>query len=243
MRKLFFFNVGFLFLVLTACQKEINIAKDDLQTLGTSARDLLSADRYTSLTVEIGYMPGLAPDNASIQHLTTFLNTYIHKPGGIKILTTPLAATDKKALSISELVLLEKRSRSVFTLGASLAVYILIVDAGYADNANTLALSYWNTSTCLFGKKIQANSGGAGQVSRTLLVTTLLEHEFGHLMGLVDQGSPMQNDHKDADHGAHCINPSCLMYHAVETTGIDGTGTVPELDAQCAADLKANGGK
>jgi hypothetical protein len=62
-------------------------------------------------------------------------------------------------------------------------------------------------------------------------------------MGLVDQGSPMQNDHKDAGSGAHCINPTCLMYHAVETTGIDGTGTVPELDAQCAADLKANGGK
>jgi predicted Zn-dependent protease len=70
-----------------------------------------------------------------------------------------------------------------------------------------------------------------------------MKHEFGHLMGLVDQGSPMQNDHKDADHGAHCINPSCLMYHAVETTGIDGTNTIPELDAQCAVDLKANGGK
>jgi hypothetical protein len=243
MGKWIFVYTGFLFLALTACQKEINIAKDDLQTLGTSARDLLTADPYTSLTVEIGYMPGLVPDDASMQHLTTFLNTYIHKPGGIRVITTPIAASGKEALSISELVLLEKKSRSVFTLGSSLAVYILIVDAGYADNSNTLALSYWNTSTCLFGKNILESSGGAGQVSRTNLVTTLLEHEFGHLMGLVDQGSPMQNDHKDAGSGAHCINPTCLMYHAVETTGIDGTGTVPELDAQCAADLKANGGK
>ncbi len=74
-------------------------------------------------------------------------------------------------------------------------------------------------------------------------MTTLLEHEFGHLMGLVDQGSPMQVNHKDAANGAHCDKPDCLMYYNVEA-GFTGTlSAVPSLDANCIADLKANGGK
>ena len=39
---------------------------------------------------------------------------------------------------------------------------------------------------------------------------------------------------------------TCLMYYATETSDIFGllvTGNIPTLDAQCLADLHANGGK
>lgn len=74
----------------------------------------------------------------------------------------------------------------------------------------------------------------------------MLEHEVGHLLGLVDLGSPMQTNHKDVAHGNHCNNSGCLMYYTSETTDILGfllTGAIPTLDANCIADLKANGGK
>lgn len=98
----------------------------------------------------------------------------------------------------------------------------------------------------VFGKKIHDNSGGLGQASRTKLEATVLEHELGHLLGLVDIGSPMQTNHKDASHGNHCNNTNCLMYYAAETTDILGyllTGNIPSFDANCIADMKANGGK
>src|SRR5207247_219007 len=100
--------------------------------------------------------------------------------------------------------------------------------------------SYWNTSTCVFGKTMYNNSGGSGQVTRTQLLTTLLEHEFGHLLGLVDQGTPMIAAHKDISNGAHCDNTHCLMYYAIETADA-GTmnNNIPSLDANCMADLKA----
>ena len=69
---------------------------------------------------------------------------------------------------------------------------------------------------------------------------------MGHILGLVDIGSPMQTNHKDAAHGNHCNNTNCLMYYASETTDVLGfliTGNVPVLDANCRADLTANGGK
>lgn len=239
-----FYSILLCSLILSACQKEVNIAASDLKALGTSAHNLLSADQYTSLTVEIDYMPGFEPDAASLQHFTTFLNTYINKPDGIKIIKHVIAPSGKTTVSIPELVQLEKQSRSTFTLGTSLAVYILLADAGDMDEADILAVSYWNTSTCLFGKSIAASSGGPGQVSRTKLVTTLLEHEFGHLMGLVDQGSPMQTDHRDHNNGAHCSNPDCLMYFGIETAENIGTeNIIADFDNACKADLKANGGK
>ncbi|MGI8601296.1 MAG: hypothetical protein ACR2KB_18720 [Chitinophagaceae bacterium] len=74
------------------------------------------------------------------------------------------------------------------------------------------------------------------------LFSTLFQQEFGHLLGLVDQGTPMQQPHKDHENGSHCDNPSCLMYYAVEYPS--GPANIsPVLDAHCIADLKANGGK
>ena len=65
-----------------------------------------------------------------------------------------------------------------------------------------------------------------------------------YLMGLVNQGSPMQKDHLDHGNGAHCINSHCLMYYDVEKSTVGGNlFSIPTLDADCEADLKANGGK
>lgn len=72
-------------------------------------------------------------------------------------------------------------------------------------------------------------------------MTLLLEHEFGHLLGLVGQGSAEQTPHKDPLNGFHCSNPNCLMYFSIETN--PPFNTLPSFDADCIADLKANGGK
>ena len=117
---------------------------------------------------------------------------------------------------------------------------------GNFSEGNVLGLAYRNTSMSLLGKTIHDNSGAVGQASRTKLESTVLNHEFGHILGLVDLGSAMQSNHKDGAHGNHCNNNNCLMYYASETTDILGiliTGNIPPLDANCKADLTGNGGK
>ena len=234
----------YLFLItVTACQKDFELASEDLRRLGTSARDLLSDEKYTSLKVEIGYMPGYVPDIQSVQLLQTFLNTYLNRPAGIQIIKTPIKASGKSKLAISDLVLLEKQNRSVFTQGNTITVYIMLSDAPF-EEANVLATSYWNTSFALFGPTMFESAGGTGQVSRPKLLAVLLQHEFGHLLGLVGQGTPMQQEHQDVDNGAHCSNRACLMYYGIETAeNLGGNNAMPMIDAQCIADLKANGGK
>jgi hypothetical protein len=98
----------------------------------------------------------------------------------------------------------------------------------------------------IFEKTIREFSGGLGKPSATTLETTVSLHEFGHILGLTNNGTPMQSAHQDEPNGKHCNNKDCLMYWAVENSNIISTltgGNIPQLDAQCVADLKANGGR
>ncbi|MEO6233008.1 MAG: hypothetical protein ABJB11_18520 [Ferruginibacter sp.] len=215
------------------------------KAVGASAGDLLSSAKYTSLKIEIQYMPGYAPDANAVNNLTTFINNTLNKPAGVTIVQSQVVTGGKLVLTLDDIAALEKRSRTVYTTGTQLGVYFLITDGRYTD-ANVLGLAFRNTSIAILGKTIHDNSGGIGQASRTKLETTVLEHELAHILGLVDIGSAMQTNHKDAAHGNHCNNSNCLMYYAAETTDITGfllTGNIPVLDANCTADLHANGGK
>ena len=213
--------------------------------VGASANELLASSKYTSLTIEIQYMTGYAPDAAAISHLQTSLEGLLNKPSGITVITKEITASSGLTLSVNDVVQIERNNRTAFTSGGQIAVYVLYTNGNYTD-ANVLGIAYKNTSVVLFGKKIHDNSGAIGQASRTKLEATVLEHEMGHLLGLVDLGSPMQNGHKDAAHGNHCSNSACLMYYSSETSDIFGfliTGNIPSLDANCLADLHSNGGK
>lgn len=212
---------------------------------GASAHDLLSADTYTSLKIEIQYMPGYRPDANAIEHLKTTIGNLLNKPAGIQVTYREIPSAGKSVLSLEEAALVEKQYRTVFTGGKEMGVHLLFTDGGYTE-PKVLGVAYRNTSLCLFGKTLHDNSGSFGQVSRSTLQATVLEHELGHILGLVDVGSPMQTPHKDDANGNHCTNQDCLMYYAAETTdmlGFLGGGTVPAFDNACRADLKANGGK
>jgi hypothetical protein len=238
----FFFLIFGIILFLTDCKKESVEGSYDNQVLGASAKDLLTSYRYSALQIEIQYMPGYEPDDESINSLQNFLNSRINKPGGIKVIKEQIPAGSLPVTSLNNIVSIERSWRGYFTSGNTISVYVLITNSYYSDSG-ILATAYWNTAFCIFGKSIDDNSGAPDQASRSVLMATLLEHEFGHLLGLVDQGSQMVTDHRDAANGAHCNNPDCLMFYNVEA-GITGALTsVPLLDANCLADLKANGGK
>lgn len=235
----------------SGCKKEnavtglpaINPAND--RAVGASANDLLSAANYSAVKIELQYMPGYQPDAGGLTNLLNFLNTVMNKPGGLVVVQTAIASGGKSSYSLTDIATIEKNNRTVFSSGNQLGVYILYVDGAYTE-PGVLGIAYRNTSVCIMGKTVHDNSGGIGQVNRTKLEATVLEHEFGHLLGLVDLGSSMQSNHKDAAHGSHCNNSNCLMYYAAETSDIFGillTGNIPVLDAACRADLAGNGGK
>lgn len=238
-------------LCLGACKKSEtisnlpDIADENNRVVGASANELLSASRYNAAVVEIQYMPGFQPDAASVNNLTSFLNSLINKPGGVSVIQKQISAAGNTVLTLNDIGTIEKNNRTAYTSGSQLGIYLLFTNGSYSE-PNVLGLAYRNTSMAIMGKTIHDNSGGLGQTSRIKLESTVMEHEFGHILGLVNTGSPMQTTHQDGAHGSHCNNSNCLMYYASETTDILGfliTGNIPALDANCKADLTANGGK
>jgi len=212
--------------------------------VGASAHDLLSGSIYSTLNIQIEYSPGMQPQRESIDNLVSFLKAHLNKIGGITITQLQVGTIGKSTVSINDVTGFEDKERTLFNTGNSLAVCILAVDADYATSG-VAGVAYRNTSIVLLEKTIQAGSGGLGQASRVKVESTVLEHEFGHLLGLVNSGTPMVTGHEDEAHKPHCINSSCLMYYQIENQGFMSQldGSIPQLDANCEADLKSNGGK
>ena len=233
-----------------SCKKETTYAPGTLpnsysnQSLGASAKDMLTDNTYTSITIQVQYMPGYSLDPTTISNVTAYLSGICNKPDGVTITQTQIAA-DGDSLNLTQVAILESQNRTSYTSGHNLALYVLVTD-GYDTAGAVLGFAYRCTSICLFGGNIFAHSGGLGEVTRDALESSVLEHELGHILGLVNNTTPMVVPHQDVAHGYHCTNPNCLMYYAMETNdglGMIGANNIPLLDSNCMDDLHANGGK
>ncbi|HVZ56040.1 MAG TPA: hypothetical protein VG870_05225 [Chitinophagaceae bacterium] len=236
---------------LAACQQDtsgfVNPSgsyRHDLP-VGASARDLLADTFFQSLHIEVQYMPGAGLQPATLTHLETMLAKYLHKPGGFTVTASQILPSDP-LFTLEGLKGIEDRNRTAFTQGTSLAVYVLVTNGYYTDDSLIMATALRNTSVVLFGHCISDHASSNGE--KMILESTALEHVFGHLMGLVDQGAPMQHNHKDPAFGYHCNNSQCLMYFGATDGNYVGQtwaydNVVPVLDSNCVADIRAIGGK
>ena len=249
MKKILSIVIVFSVLLLGCNKEDVNgVSSGSIsnnRSVGASAADLLSANKFTSINIEIVFMPGFAPDATALNNLRTFINNFSNKPAGVQITQRQIAASGKAKLTLADVNSIENSNRTTFTSDNNISVYLLYADADYIED-NVLAVAYKNTSMAIFGKTVVSNSGGINQTSRTRLESAGILHEMGHLFGLVNLGSPMQVNHEDAAHAKHCNNTACLMYFATQTNMIGGgifSGAIPELDQNCKNDLRANGGK
>lgn len=215
------------------------------KTVGGSSGDLLGDKTYRSLKVEIQYVKGYKPEPVTVDHLSSFLETYLNKPGGINIVFNEIPAIGQAALSMEEVSAIEKARRTSFVQQDTIAIYVLFTDGVHPGN-KILGMAYRNTSVVVYGKAIRKYSSMAGRLTHQELETAVLLHEICHLLGLINKGADSQSKHVDSAFPDHCNNRKCLMYHSVETKSLSSIlikGNIPVLDANCIEDLVANGGR
>jgi hypothetical protein len=210
---------------------------------GASSADLIAGTDFNRLVVEVVHMPGHAPSGFALQQLAAFLNRWLDKAEIVIGTPRQIPSGGRQAYSAQDIRALEAEHRTLFSDPATgtLATFAVVVDGAHTD-ANVLGIAYHNTSTAYFGATIGRISGGLLQPARRDVETAIWRHEYGHLMGLVDIGAPMQQPHRDHPNGAHCTETACVMHHAFNNADLLANllgHETPDLDAFCQADVRA----
>lgn len=227
----------------------LSCKKDKHESLKITPFDFLSNQNYDQLEVEIIYVDGFQPTQGALDNLKNFLSARLNKAGTITMVQNSMSSPGKSTFSLDDVRQIELNRRSRHTHDRVLTASILFLDGDFNENqanSKVLGIAYSSSSMVMFEKTIKDLSGGIGKPSTLSLESTVSMHEFGHILGLTNNGTAMQAPHEDQANKGHCNNNKCLMYYQVESsTFMDqlmGSG-IPSLDANCLADLKANGGK
>ncbi|TXC82154.1 zinc metalloprotease [Luteibaculum oceani] len=252
LKKLSLYSLIALITIIVSCDKTNLGPSSTNQSAGKFANEILSDSKYKKLVLEVLYPEGFSPNQQSLNNLTDFINQFANKPDGITVKERVIPAFSKSELTVTDIKNFEDKQRGEYPSGDKLSIFVLFTNTGYSEdteNAKVLGIAYRSTSICLFQKTIQDNSSSSvldQKPSKTTLETTVLNHELGHLFGLVNNGTDMVDDHQDREHGAHCTTEDCLMFFQAETSANLGNlmgGNIPQLDAFCRNDISANGGK
>lgn len=203
----------------------------NLLAAGASANDILSNVSSDRLLIEIGFVGGFNPTQESVDNFVNYLRERTFKQD-IDVSFLSLPSPEEDTLTLQEVVDLEDENRTAFSNGNTLAVYIYFADAPSEDDDEgsgkvTLGAVYRNTSMVIYESTIRRFSSRSPLITTTDVETATLNHEFGHLFGLVNLGTPTVNDHESQSENEngelvgnnHCNVDGCLMQAQLQFGG------------------------
>jgi len=265
-RKFLVYTLTFLLVGLLGCSEDAGSGDGgsgsvdrsaNLLSAGASGGDILTNENFDQILIEIAHVEGFRPTNAALENLRTFLTQRTFKES-IDFSFRSLPSPEEESLTLAEIAQLETDNRTAYNDGSTLAIYIYFADAPSsndepADGLVTLGAVYRNTSMIIHESTLRDLASKSVLITLADVETTALTHEFGHLFGLVDLGTPEVNPHEDEAGSNHCNVEDCLMQAQLEFgTGImgllenltaNGLDGLPALDAECIRDLQAIGGR
>jgi hypothetical protein len=108
--------------------------------------------------------------------------------------------------------------------GGDTATYYFVWLPGYYHDGEKLRTDVlgvslgWTGVIAMFKDVIETTGVAPGDNVERYVEQATLVHEFGHAIGLVNNGLGLTAAHHDEPHGAHCTNQDCIMYYAIEGT-------------------------
>jgi hypothetical protein len=241
--------------VLVSCSSNDSMSPSGSQldnlhsSAGDFALDYLTAATYDEIVVEIDWIAGHPPSSSARSGLEATLAELCNKPSGVRTIVDdeiPSAGSPTWTYDAIEDLELEYRDEYRDPASGTCVMYCLYLDGRSQDDsgpAKVLGVAYRGSSLAMFHETIEATDPGLPLFAE--IEDTVLLHEAGHLLGLVDNGISMVQDHRDPAHGAHDSSDECLMYWALETQ--DAVDVLlarrPDFGPECRADMIAAGGR
>ncbi|KPM31483.1 Hypothetical protein I595_2750 [Croceitalea dokdonensis DOKDO 023] len=227
MKSVVFATLTFMFSMLLACssdaenpnggeETETEVDRTgNLLSTGASANDILSNARFDRLLIEIAFVEGFRPSPVTMNAFEEFLRENTFKQN-IELTYKELPPTGEESLTLTQIDSLEQANRTAYNTGSTLAIYIFFADApsdgdDLEEGLVTLGAVFRNTSMVIYERTVRTLANRSLSLLISDVETATLNHEFGHLFGLVNLGTVPINDHEDPDAPFHCSENPCLM--------------------------------
>lgn len=222
----------------------------------------LYAKSTTQLLVEIDYQTNAEPYTGSLLAMDTWnlftvnVNKLFQSSG--KTLTVPnmlsgmeeLTDITGQSFTAQQVLDIAARHRQQHDTDTATSFYFVYLDGYFNDGMkvrmDVIGVSIGTTGVIAMFKPVITSSSNLANVRKFVEQSTLI-HEFGHAVGLVNNGIPMSTPHQDTANGNHCNNTKCTMYYANEGAAAAvqfsmqyiSTGNEILYDANCLADVAA----
>jgi hypothetical protein len=194
---------------------------------GGGAGTNVFAATTTKVVVEIDYEAGQQPYTGQVIGFGETFEPTVTNIGrlfaGKKTLTLPTAlpamsdigAVDDEQLTVEDILALAATHRNERDAPDTKTYYVVFVSGHFADGQgerpNVLGVAIGDT-IAMFKDVIRKTASLAQPNAERFVEQATLIHELAHSIGLVSNGVPMVEPHRDTQHGAHCDNADCVMY-------------------------------
>lgn len=216
---------------------------------GQRAGDYLRPSPYETILVELDYVNGAEPEAAAVNLLEQRLEAASGKP--VEVVRTPgvPGSGANHRYTTEEIAALEQAHRSQWSAGTRAVLYMVWLDGEFSadtDDRKVLGAAYRGSAVAMFKANLRfASRANALDLTKPPLKEVeeaVAVHEVGHVLGLVNLGTPMVTAREDPQSKGHSNNQQSVMFHAVETSVIGsvlGQNPPDDFDANDKADLRA----
>lgn len=211
--------------------------------------------------VDVAYQTGAEPYTGNLIAMDvwtlfeTNANRLFNNQKNITIPTTldqmqNLTGVSGSSFTTQQILNIAEANRSSADNEIQSSFYVLFLKGYFNDGqqvrSDVLGVSIGDTEVIAMFKPVISQSSGQPGIRKFVEQSTLI-HEFGHAVGLVNNGVNMVTPHQDTAHGAHDQNDQCVMYYANEGAAAATafaskylqTGDEILFDSNCLADTAA----
>lgn len=201
----------------------------------------------TQWIIEIDHVSGNAPDAQAMQLLKERMSSLVNKDS-ITITVDQTNLQGQDSWTETELRNLESQTRDHQTGGSTVTTHVLYVDGELSGRPSVVGFAHGSRYVVIFKEIIEDSTDDIlVRTTTSQFEQSVLVHEFGHVLGLVNNGIDMVNDHEDDDHPGHSDNQDSVMWWQIERTSaldVFGDGATPtRFDADDKRDICNAGGK